>query len=366
MLDPKIFLPQTKEVIPYSNFVSGGTSQIKLELPGYYCQLLMKLLLRVTAGSSVSPDSLWMAKLLKAIKIKADNSDPFLDLPADYGGLELWYRNWLRSEGSMTTPSLPTASVSDLDIEYQLPIHFGRQFNEDYDSSEVISTQELSNLVFELIWGTNSDLGTGFTIDADNSRVELDISYILLQPGVSEQKAFAPKGWYPGQRGANGRLITPAYWLPGSKEVKFSSITAAGELRKDFLNGYFIKDVMLMVFDSTPTLVNNIIDKIEIQTKYGHTHWERKWDRLREDNMRLFHLGTILAGVAYINLSEIFNAGPAGIRISDADALQWVFDITNVSVASPGQIVLVYWTHAPTKARPDIVGKRPAQEAIAY
>jgi len=365
MLDPKIFLPQTKEVITSSAFVSGGTSQIKLELPGYYTQLLVKLTINVTAGSSVSPDVLWMANLLKSIKIKADNSDPFIELPADYGGLELFYRDWLRSEGSMTVPTLPTAG-NTLSLEFQFPIHFGRKYDDDYDSSEVISTEELSNLVFELIWGTNSDLGTGFVINAASSLVELDISYILLQPGVSEQRAFAPKGWHPEQRGAKGRAIIPAYWLPGSKEVKFNTITATGELREDFLNGYFIKDVMLLVFDSSPVLVNNIIDKIEIQTKYGHTHWERKWDRLREDNMRLFHLTTILAGVAYINLSEIFNAGPAGIRMSDADALQWVFDITNVSVASPGQIVLVYWTHAPTKGRADIVGKRPAQETIAF
>lgn len=361
MLDPKIFSPERKEVITYSNFVAGGTSKIKLQVPGYYTQVLMKLLIKITPGSSPSPDSLWMAKLLKGLKIKAVNSNSFLDLPADYGGLELWYRDWLRSEGSMRTPSLPTAGAPATDVKYQLPIHFGRNYDDPYDSSEVISTEELFQLVFELTWGTVADLGTGFTIDADKSKVELDVSYLLLQPGVSEQRAFAPRGWYPEESGANGRIITPAYWLPGDKEVKFSSITGTGKLWKYFPSGHFIKDVMILVFDSTPALVDNIIDKIEIRTRYGRTKFDQGWDRLREDNMRLFHLSTVLNGVAYINLSEIFNAGPAGIRISDPDDLQWVFDITNVSVASPGQIVLVYWTHALTKAKAHIVGKRPAQ-----
>jgi len=369
MLDPKIFLSQTRPIITTDPFRANGKSQIRLDLPGYYCEILLEAIFRVAATyeeeSHLYPDGI--SRIMKSLKIQADNSDPFIDLPDPYAGRELWKSDYIRAEGSLALPTMPGADEED-DIVLRLPIHGGDFYKNRYDSSEVIARRELSNLALTVTWGTETDIGIGYTIDADHSYLKATVSYLLLQPGISEQKAFAPKGWYPGQI-VNGVRIIPSFWQPGTKEAKFQNINASGTLTKNFLNGFYLKDVMMLVFDSTNVLREDIVTQVKIKTKYGREIFTDTFLNIEAENMRTSHLSSVLTGVLWIDLRDIFSTPRSGVRIADSDDLQWEFEISStagVSTSTPATIILLYRTHASARARTDIIGKRPAGIATVF
>ena len=241
-VNTKYFLPQTKEVTTQADFVANGQKQIKLELPGYYTELILTVNLNVTPGTEASSATDFDAMVLKLLRIQADNSRPFLDLD---DGRFLKYYNYFMAHGALYTPSLPSGGAPAADVVYRYRIHLGDYFTNPYDvppdkvapPSEVIATRDLSNLTFTIRWGDNGDLGTGYTIDASKSYAKLTVSYLLLQPGVSEAVAFAPREGFFGRVG---------FWQPGTQIQKERNITTTYSnlgYEANFLNGFWIKIV---------------------------------------------------------------------------------------------------------------------------
>jgi len=361
-VNTRYFLPQTKDVGIRAPFNANGKSQIKLELPGYYTELILRVTMAVTPASSVSAATDWESMVIKGLKIKADNSRPFLDLD---DGRQLKYYDYFMSGGSLFIPDLPAGGGEKTTLEYQLPIHLGDYYKNRYDvppdkevpPSEVICTRDLSNLMFEIAWGSNTDLGTGFTIDADNSYAELTVSYLLLQPGISEAVAFA------GRRGG-----VPGFFQPGTQIQKERNIrTTYSNLGYscDFLNDFYIKDCLIFATrddDGKGVLVlkDNLLTKLQLIRKDGRDLYTVGWDELRRKNAVEFGLPSLVSGVTYLNLREILGVGFEGVYVKNAGDLKWKFTIDNVDGSNPGYIIILYRTHDVARARADVRGARPA------
>lgn len=358
-LDKRIFLGKTKPIVKIEDFEASGRSQILLNLPGYYTELLLKIDLSITAGSTPSADTYPLARLIKALEIQADNSRPFLEFPTPYAGMLLEIFDQIMLKGSLYIPSLPSAGETTT-VSYQIPYHCGDDFLEKWDTADVIATRGLSNLVLTVNWGAASDLGDDYIINSGT--IQAVINYLLLQPGVTEQRAFAPRGWSPGQLNARGRRIVPAFWQPGTKvqEVNYPTGTALGEKTVNFLNGFFLRDVLFLVFDSTGALREDVITRIKIETKDGIELFNKTFREIELDNMRTHNYYTPLTGVGYIDLRELLETPKTGRKLVEADDLQWKLTLAEAN----STVVFMYRIHHPAEALSRIAGLRPAQMAV--
>lgn len=362
-INPALLLGRTKkEVITRPFEANQEIDPIPLTLPGYHTQYLAKVSLYVRAGSTPDPHTDWPGHIIKSLKIEPTNVAPFLELD---DGRELYYEDYIRAEGSLYTPDLPEKNEAKW-VKFQLPIHPGDEYREDYDVSDVIATRGLTNLSFKMKWGNGDDLGTGYEIEeADDagvkSKVELEICYVVLQPGILETQAF------PG-RALPGRAPRPSFWQPQWHVHRIRDITSTHDtlsLRENFLNGFFLREVLMMVArkeNDDLVLVDNIVTELQIANKEGKDFLTKDWEGLENDNMRDFRLpAPPLVGVAWIDLKEIFHRTAAGIYLANANDLQWKFTIENVSLTNPGTIILVYRTHDSVPSRTDVKGERPAE-----
>jgi len=356
-INPALFLAKTKKVSVTRSFVaSTAVDPIDLELPGYYLDIVVKFLLNVTGGSTVSPATDWHAAVIKNLEIEASNAKPYLEHD---DGRYLRYENWLRSHGAVNIPDLPDADEEDLDVKWQIHIHPGDNFLDPFDISDVIATRGLSNLVFKLTWGAASDLGTGYTINSGT--VELIINYVVLQPNISEQRAF------PGMTALPGRVAVPSFWQPQWRIVKFRNInTTYANLgfEENFLNGFFLKEVLMLVKDVDGDLVNNVVTEVQITNKEGFEYFDKDFTDILDDNMRDYELTSALTGVVLLDLRDIFQKTKAGLYLANAQDLKWHFTIDNVDTDTGAEVVLVYRTHYRTTSRADVIGKTPAEFAV--
>lgn len=361
-IDTRLFLPQTKKVVKQGTFQANGLAQIPLELPGYYTELVLSVTLNLDTGTSVDPATDWDAMIIKSLKIQADNSRPFLQLD---DGRELKYYDYFMAHGSLFIPDLPGESQSGVDVTFRYPIHLGDFFRNKYDvpsdkvtpPSEVIATRDLSNLLFEIGWGDANDLGTGFTINSGYA--ELMVSYLLLQPGVSEALAFAPRGKAVGKVG---------FWQPGTQVQRERNITttyANLAYSTNFLNGFWVKDVIIMATRDDAgagvlVLKDDVVTELRLESKDGRDLYNATWEEQKRANAQNFELPAAVTGVIHLDLREIFGADYEGIYVRNAGDLKWKFTIANVDGSNPGHIIIVYRTHTVAEARADVVGKRPA------
>ncbi|MQY69692.1 MAG: hypothetical protein GH145_02365 [Firmicutes bacterium] len=361
ILDKSIFLGKSKPIVKTEDFEADGRSQILLNLPGYYNEILLKIDLEIQASDSpeAEADTYPLARVIKALEIQADNSRPFLELPTPYAGMLLEIFDQIMLKGSLYVPSLPDAGETAT-VSYQIPYHCGDDFLEKWDTSDVIAKRGLSNLVLTVNWGAASDLGDNYIINSGT--IQAVVNYILLQPGVTEQRAFAPKGWVPGQLNARGKRIVPAFWQPGTKvaEVNYPTGTALGEKTVNFLNGFFLRDVLFLVFDSTGALREDVISRVKIETKDGIELFNATFREIMLDNMRDHNYYTPLTGVGYIDLRELLETPKTGRKLVEADDLQWKLTLAEAN----STVVFMYRIHHPAEALAKIAGLRPAEMAV--
>lgn len=359
-INPALLLGRTKkEVITRPFEADQEINPILLTLPGYHTQYLLKVSLYVRAGSTPSPHADYPGHIIKSLKVEPTNVAPFIELD---DGRELYYEDYIRAEGSVYVPELPEANEAKW-IKFQLPIHPGDEYREDYDISDIIAARGLTNLALMMKWGSEDDLGDGYSIEEVDdagvkSKVELEICYVVLQPGILETQAF------PGTA-LPGRAPSPSFWQPQWHVHRIQDIMSTHDtlsLKENFLNGFFLREVLMMVVrNNTDDLVDNIVTELQIANKEGKDFFTKDWQGLENDNMRDFRLSAPLVGVAWIDLKEIFHRTAAGIYLASPTDLQWKFTIENVSRDNPGTIILVYRTHYRVASRTDVKGERPAE-----
>jgi len=356
MINPALLLARTKKEAITRNWAAGvEIDPIPLELPGYYCDILLKFSLTYKTGSTTpAADTDWDAKIFKNLWIKASNLKPYLDLEdARY----LKYEDFLRSHGTLYIEPLKTGTnLEDQEVKFQYHIHPGDLFLDKKDITDVIARRGLNNLALRLTWGEADAIGSGYTITS--GKVEVVTSYVVLQPGVRETQVF------PGMA-LPGRVARPSFFQPQWRVEEFGPVKVKKTFGyvQNFMNGFLLREVLLMVLDKNGDPVDHLVTQIRIANKESYDFWTKDLEELELENMQEFELSEPLAGIAWINLKDIWQKTRAGVYFANAEDMKWNFT-TECTEDDYAYIVLVYRTHWRTESRADVIGKTPAEFVI--
>jgi len=307
-------------------FSAGNTRVIDVRLAGYVTQIDVDITLNVTPATSVTPfgdDE--PLRIIKALKFTASNSKDFISFR---DGREAWWMSYIKSQGQATTAALPAAGAGATDVVVQFSIHPGGIFGAGVkDVTRVIPLRNLSNVEMQITWGTNADLGTGFTTNADDTEMAITIHRMVLQKGESEADAFAPSNF----------LMVPRYQ---PVEYVMDAIMASYGFSQNILTGSYMRDVLLMVLSTADLRSNADVTQFNVSDNLGNTpqkwtSWAR-WLRVVRQKM---YLPAALTGVGMLFFSDITNED-YGLDMVGANLGDWMLNFTTATAT--GTIHAVY------------------------
>jgi len=310
-------------IVDTAAYAAGQTKSIDVNLTGYVTQIDVDITLNVTAATTVTPKSDDQAlRIIKSLKFTASNVAK--DFISFRDGREAYWLSYLKSQGQAHADSLPSAGSTD-DVNIQFSLHPGSNFGNLYDLSRVIPLRGLSNVQMQITWGSASDLGTGYTVNSGS--MAITVYHVVLEKGESEKDAF--KGL--------DHLMVPRY-IP--VEYSIDATYSSFGFSKNIPTGAYIRDVMLIVLDSSDLRSNSDVSAVQISTNTGETRFKQlDWVRwLRNVRQRLY-LPSALTGVGIIFFKDI-TGKDYGLDMVGASLGDWTIDFT--TAASGGKIKAVY------------------------
>ena len=187
MYSPQSLKPQEFTLRDKIDYVANSFKSIDLPTNGYITELELRLHVNVSTGTSVTwkSDALW--RLIKQLRIYSTEKDyiRLIDLRL------VKARNILDYAGKIVEPTLPGANQSNVDLTLPIKLHFGYFPHSNYDTSVIIPAAELKTLKLEVLWGDNTDLGTGVTINSAD--ITITVRQVLGRPSGYEIPAWQSK-----------------------------------------------------------------------------------------------------------------------------------------------------------------------------
>ena len=240
------------------DYTSGALVNIDLPKNGYITRLDCQLESSITPGATVDAHEDALARLIASARVHAAGETYF-----DVGdGRDWWYWTYFRHRGQISSTTLPSAGGSATTCRTLFEIHLGfepqrtpnayltpdgrlmRTFlGGRFDTTVVIPTVRLSNPKLEVRWGTNSSLGTGFTVGT--TKITVTVHEIVLEGDETEDRIWPGGLLVPRVESTSEPLDTAhtnrslrhdvptqlvlyqtlAYWLNGS-DVRSDSIVS--------------------------------------------------------------------------------------------------------------------------------------------
>ena len=293
-------LNHTYQVTDAVDFSASAAKSIDIPETGYVTEINLLPEIYVTPATSVSANQDALARLIDALKITAAGGKNYFTVD---DGRQLLYHAFHQYQGQLLHDALPSAGGSAATVRALLPIHFGLDPFDPFDKSVIVPAAELSNFKLEVTWGSDSDLGTGFTITAGSSQMRAIIRELTLEKGESRDTIWPSGINVPLYE---SRSITPA--------------ATASNLGKtdDVPVGSMLHSALIIVLDSSGDRSDTYVS--EIGTKYPKLALEEyridNFYAIKGINRKQFLLpGTVvnqpatwlsdLAGVALFRFSEI-------------------------------------------------------------
>jgi len=287
------------------NYSSGATVSKDIARQGYITHIDTLLKVVYDTASSVTANEDPFARLIDGMGISTAGRY-YYNVSDGRQALFLGrcqYQDNIRVDSISTTPSQSGI------VDYMaIPIHLGVQFYNSSDVTVVIPAWELSSLKFEVDWGTNSDLGTGYTIDS-STKMYLTIKEILLQEGETIE-AIMPAGKLLPRMTSSEKPVSSAY----------SNLS----LEEDLPVGDLLSWILLVVYGNTSaTRCNNLVTELAIKFPREATT-VFKSDFLPEVSAtrRRWALSNDYKGVVFLPLSEVsgdeLGYDLAGYQVGDA------------------------------------------------
>jgi len=314
--------PLTTPIVDKAAYGSGETKQIEINVPGYITQVDVDISLNVTAASSVTPKSDdELLRVIKSLKLTASGAPDFISFR---DGREAWWLSYLKSEGQAYADSAPSAGATE-DVVIQFSIHPGRVFSDPFDKTRIIPMRGLTNVVMEVQWGSDSDLGTGFTINS--GEMKITVYHLVLDKGEREDEAF------PGV----DHLMRPRY-LPVTYSI--DGVYASYGFSQNIPTGAYIRDVMLLILNSSDLRTNTDVSQFNVsdnkgETRIKHDDWVRYLRRLRQQ----LKLPAALTGVGMVFFKEI-EGKEYGLNMVGASLGDYTINFT--TTATGGYIHALY------------------------
>jgi len=282
-------LPQSYPLDEKIEFSAGSSDSIDLPQSGYITQIDLLYRLQVDTAGTVSANEDGMFRLIKGITVSAGGNIRFFDLT---DGRQLYWLNYIKQEGQVSADSLTTTpNQTDQDHYALLSIHFGLDWLNPYDKGVVVPAVRLDNPILRVTWGTESDLGTGYTIDTSNTYIEVTIYELALEPGESE-----------GDRWPRG-LVSPRV------EPRTLSITETASnlsLEHNVPTGDVLYETLMIVKDSSGDRSDTDVTRVGVKfPKQRRTPWERSWTQIKSATRARYRLPSDVTGVTLLPWEEV-------------------------------------------------------------
>lgn len=161
---PKANLTPIPETVDYA---PNQTTSIALPTSGYITHLNATLEMTVNGLAAPVPAEDAPFRIIKAMRITAAGSKNYFEI---VDGRQLMVENVFKYGTNLRSDALPGAGVTK-DVITHIPIHFGLQPDVLFDKSVVLPAVDLNNLIFQVTWGNNNDLGVDFAIVSAKIRI---------------------------------------------------------------------------------------------------------------------------------------------------------------------------------------------------
>lgn len=305
-------------------FAANTKKGIDLPKSGYITQLDLLLTLEVDTGLTVSANQDPISRLIKGITVSASGGQKFLDLT---DGRQLYWLDYLKLEGQLHGDTLTTtASQSDVSHEQELIIHWGFDWLNEFDPTVPIPTPRLDNPRIDVTWGAASDLGTGYTIDTSNTKIDVTVHELALDPGETEAERW-PDG-----------MISPRI---EARTKTIDEIASNLGFERDVPVGDILYETLVMVLNSSGNRSDSEITRVGVKfPKQRRTPYERTWASMMAQTRRKYRIPSSLVGVTLLPWEELTRrAVGIDLKMAQSGDVQLAF----TTAVENGTLHLVYF-----------------------
>lgn len=315
----------TETIVANAEWSEGNTRTIDIDLAGYITEVIFRFHLnvsRTTAGAAVQDGIL---RLIRGLKFTASNVKDWYSIR---DGREGYYLSYLKTQGNTYLAGLPAAG-NTADVECQFSFHPGVMVGNMFDITRCIPLRGKSNVQVEIDWGTAAThLGTGYSVNDDDSEgLSVEIARVVLEKGESEAEAFDPLDhiFVP-------RLLPVTYAI----DALYSSYAFS----RDILTGAYIRDVMLLILDSSGDRSNAEIEEFRVvNNKGGIFHVRRSWTGFEREVTARYYLQTLVEGLGIIDFRNV-KGKDYGLDMVQASKGDWMLEFT--TAVADGEIRALY------------------------
>jgi len=329
-------LPRVTPIVETADWAASKTKSINVRLTGYVTQIDVAVDLSVTAATSTATTTTDDPyKAMSALKFTASNAHDWISFT---DGRQAYWLSYIKSQGNATVGSLPSAGSSGT-VTLQFSVHPGNYFGKTDDLTRVIPLAGKTNVQFQVTWGAASAIGTGYTIT--DASLSIVVHRMILKEGESEADAFAPAKYM-----LVPRYIPVTYSIDGT----YSNYTFI----KNIPTGAYIRDVFLMVVDSSDVRSNSDVTKIQVSDNKGNTpvKWD-SWTKLVNFIRSRFYLPSAPAGIGLLQFRDI-EGKDYGLDMTAASEGDWKLEMS--TGASGGKIYCIYEGADMVNINPTVVG----------
>ncbi len=280
-------------------FAANTTKSLNLPKTGYITQLDCMLEVKVTASNTISAATDGLQKLIKSARITAAGKTYF-DCS---DGRDWWYWTYFRHRGAVTLDSLPSAG-STATVRTLFEIHLGYYPSIPFDPTVVIPATRLSNPQLEIKWGSASDLGTGYTITAADSKMKVTVHELVLEEGESEEDIW------------QGGLLVPR--VQTIVESLNSTNTNLG-FRSDVPVDLVLHTTMMLVVDSSDDRTDTDVTGfgvVFVPERETPVDFDSAWYDAKLENRKRTEVPSDIAG-AYLLEWPLVSGNERGIDLTD-------------------------------------------------
>lgn len=343
-------MQKTKETLSNTlAFVAGGRQSMQMIKAGDITRLGLRLVAKVTGGTAVTPKEDGLLRLIKGLTLGEPGKEAYLDINS---GVQLHMLNKVQFMDSSTVDALPAATITKTcvaDLLYQPGL---RSISDPYDPSVVMPAEEASQLELKVIWGDAADLGTGYTIEAANTYLEVTrydlkfdkkedryVYYASMGKGLSQaEKADMLNSYVAATKKPIVPVTTPSQVID---TIDILSAQTNLGLSVKLPLGFVINNTGIMVLDSSGNRSDSEITEIGIKyPRKGSTPSKLSWSAAVAECQQSYNLLTRVTGVAWIRWADVFEATRVGLDLTTANESE--VQLAFSTARSGGKIVLIH------------------------
>ena len=325
-------------IVETADFSANTTQSIDVRLKGYVTQIDVLITLNITADSTAAPNSDdTLLRVADALKFTSSGSPDFYSIRDLREG---WWLSYIKSQGQAYADTLGSGAAGAANKYIQFSIHPGSNFGNPYDVSRCIPLRGLSNVQFQITWGSASDLGTGYTINSGSLALVVYTQY--LEKGESEADAFKALNYLMRPR------YVPVLYEPGAATY------ASYGFSQNILTGAYVRDVALMVLSSADIRSNADVTAFQVADNLGNIPLKvTNFTQYVRETQQRYYLPATNAGIVIVPFKNV-TGKEYGLNMVGANLGDQKLEFT--TEAASGHIHAVYEMADLINIDPTVVG----------